>query len=139
MNKTRHYFLFFIIFAFTNIAITAEEIKTDEPKAKLLNSADFQEVINNYKAYVAQISPEIRNEVIAYRTEIAQINKQKKILYKKLSQASQNYLKKEQQYKQKLPLDRKKLISINGQDASNADKKEDNSQKTNDEERTESN
>ena len=44
--------------------------------------------------------------------EVARLNKEKKLIYRKLSQASQNYLKKEQQYKKKLPLKRKSLIQL---------------------------
>ena len=73
--------------------------------------------IDEYKDYVAKIPAEIREEIISYRKEIAKINKHKKVLYAKLSQASQNYLKKEQQYKKKLPLNRKNLISIDPQTA----------------------
>ena len=62
--------------------------------------------------FAAKIPPEIRDEVIEFRKEIAKLNKEKKLLYRKLSQASQNYLKKEQQYKKKLPLNRKSLINI---------------------------
>ena len=101
-------FLLLILFA----SATAAEKKNTKPKAQLRGPAEFQKVIDDYKAYVATIPPEIRDEVIEFRKEIARLNKEKKMLYRKLSQARQNYLKKEQQYKKKLPLNRKSLINI---------------------------
>lgn len=93
--------------------VNAEEMSdTTKPKAQLRGPAEFQKVIDDYKAYVAKIPPEIRDEVIEYRKSIAKLNKQKKLIYRQLSQAGQNYLKKEQQYKKKLPLNRKSLINI---------------------------
>lgn len=89
-----------------------ETVATKEPGTKLRDPAEFQKIIDEYKSYVATIPPEVREEIIAYRKEVAQLNKQKKLLYRKLSHVSQNYLKKEQQYKQQLPLNRKNLISI---------------------------
>jgi hypothetical protein len=101
--------LLLVLFATT---VMAEDDKISEPKAKLRDPAEFQKVIDDYKTYVSTIPPEIRDEVIAFRKEIAKLNKSKSLLYRKLSQASQNYLKKEQQYKKKLPLNRKSLINI---------------------------
>lgn len=75
--------------------------------------AEFQKVVDDYKQYVSKIPAEVREEVIAYRKEIAKINKQKRLLYRKLSQAAQDYLKNEQEYKKKLPLNRKALINVN--------------------------
>ncbi|MDA9163480.1 hypothetical protein N9N97_01190 [Rickettsiaceae bacterium] len=103
----------------SSIAVAAK----DAPKAKLRGPSEFQKVIDDYKAYVAKIPPEIRDEVIEYRKEVAKLNKEKRTLYRKLSQASQNYLKKEQQYKKKLPLKRKSLINIDDTDPSKAKKK----------------
>ena len=42
----------------------------------------------------------------------AKINKEKRLLYKQLSQEAQNYLKTEQDYKKRLPLNRKSLINV---------------------------
>jgi hypothetical protein len=92
--------------------VSAAEADAAKPKAKLRGPAEFQKVIDDYKAYVAKIPPEIRDEVIEFRKSVAKLNKQKKLIYRQLSQASQNYLKKEQQYKKKLPLNRKSLINI---------------------------
>ncbi|GAB4163670.1 MAG: hypothetical protein Tsb006_2890 [Rickettsiaceae bacterium] len=112
MNKIKGFIIYLAITLFIGVAVAAEQEKENEPKAKLRDPAEFQKVVDDYKAYVAKIPPEIRDEIIEYRKEVAKINKQKRLLYRKLSQASQNYLKKEQQYKKKLPLNRKNLISM---------------------------
>jgi len=92
--------------------VSAAEADATKPNAKLRDPAEFQKVIDDYKAYVSKIPPEIRDEVIEFRKSIAKLNKQKKMIYRQLSQTSQNDLKKEQQYKKDLPLNRKSLINI---------------------------
>ena len=111
MNKIKNITACLLLILFASTAIAAEK-NNAKPKAQLRGPAEFQKVIDDYKSYVATIPPEIRDEVIEFRKEIARLNKEKKLLYRKLSQASQNYLKKEQQYKKKLPLNRKSLINI---------------------------
>jgi len=111
MKKIKNTAAWLLLVLFTTAAI-AEGATKSEPKAQLRDPAEFQKVIDDYKAYVATIPPEIRDEIIAFRKDIAKLNKEKSLLYRKLSQASQNYLKKEQQYKKKLPLNRKSLINI---------------------------
>ena len=128
----KNLFLCLGMILFINYAVAEENKRNEEPHAKLRDPAEFQKVIDDYKAYVAKIPPEIRDEVITYRKEVAKINKQKRMLYKKLSQASQNYLKKEQQYKKKLPLNRKSLISIDN--ISNDNSQETTDQKQNNDE-----
>ena len=115
MNKIKIFTVYLLIVLFAGVTIAAEEGEITKPKAKLRDPAEFQKVIDEYKDYVAKIPAEIREEIISYRKEVAKINKHKKVLYTKLSQASQNYLKKEQQYKKKLPLNHKSLISIDPQ------------------------
>lgn len=115
MNKIKNVTACLLLILFASAA-TAAEKGNAKPKAQLRGPAEFQKVIDDYKAYVATIPPEIRDEVIEFRKEIARLNKEKKLLYRKLSQASQNYLKKEQQYKKKLPLNRKSLINIDDPD-----------------------
>ncbi len=78
---------------------------------KIREPAEFEEVINEYKTYVSTISPEIRDEIIAYRKEVAKINKEKRLMYRKLSQEAQEYLKKEQAFKKRLPMNKKALIN----------------------------
>jgi hypothetical protein len=88
----------------------ATEIQTTNT-VTIKEPAEFQKIIDEYKDYVAKVPVTVRDEVIAYRKEIAKINKEKKLLYKKLSQESQDYLKKEQEYKKRLPLNKKALIN----------------------------
>lgn len=113
MNQFKSLIVFIIVTLFVGSAFAEEDNKSNEiPQAKLRDQSEFQKVIDEYKAYVLTITPETRDEIIAYRKEYARLNKEKKNLYKKLSQASQNYLKKEQQFKKRLPLNRKNLIAI---------------------------
>lgn len=120
--------LFALTFGANIFSAYAEgEVESNKPQAKLRGPAEFQKVIDEYKAYVAKIPQEIRDEVIEYRKSVAKLNKQKRVLYKELSQASQNYLKKEQQYKKKLPMNRKSLINI--QDPGNKPNKENEKKK----------
>lgn len=117
--------LLLVLFA-VNVNAAEEESNAEKPMAKLRGPAEFQKIIDDYKAYVAKVPAEIRDEVIEYRKSIAKLNKQKSLLYKQLSQESQNYLKKEQQYKKQLPLNRKSLINLEnpGQKAKKSSNKE---------------
>lgn len=89
---------------------SAEEEKKNLQGKKLKEETEYQKVIDDYKAYVARIAPEVRDEVIAYRKEIAKLNKQKRLFYRKLSQDAQEYLQKEQDFKSQLPITPKALI-----------------------------
>lgn len=64
----------------------------------------YQEIIDEYKQYLATIKPEVIEEIKRFRSEVAKINKQKRELYKALSQESQSYLSKESEFKRKLPM-----------------------------------
>jgi len=112
MNKIK-FLITLLLLTFSSSTIYAEEAKNQKAsEAKMTEPAVFQKVIDDYKAYVAKIPADIRQEIIAYRIEVARLNKEKRALYNKLSQAGQEYLKKEQQYKKKLPLNRKNLINV---------------------------
>lgn len=95
-----------------------QEAKTTDTQVSTTNSSvikepgEFQKVVDEYKQYASKIPTEVREEVIAYRKEIAKINKQKRALYRQLSQAGQDYLKTEQEYKKRLPINRKSLINV---------------------------
>lgn len=89
-----------------------EEGTSEAPRGKLRDPAEFHQVVNDYKGYVAKVPPEVREEVIAFRKEIARLNKEKGELYKRLSTPAQEYLSKERQYKKKLPTNRKDLMKI---------------------------
>lgn len=84
----------------------------EAPKGKLRDPAEFHQVVSDYKSYVAKISPEVREEVIDFRKEIARLNKEKGELYKRLSNSAQEYLSKERHYKKKLPTNRKDLLKV---------------------------
>lgn len=98
------------LFAGTAFASGQNENMINNQKEQLKSPVQFQQVIEDYKDYASKISPEIREEVIEYRKSVAKLNKEKKLLYRRLSQEAQQYLKKEQEYKKKLPLRRKGLI-----------------------------
>ena len=117
MGKIKNFALFLTLiitacFSINNIYASDDKKNNEAPKAKLRDPAQFQKVIDEYKDYLATVPVEIRDEILAFRKETVRLNKEKKELYKKLSQGSQNYLKKEQQYKKKLPLNRKSLITL---------------------------
>jgi DNA replication initiation complex subunit (GINS family) len=82
-----------------------------------------EEIISEYKNFVAKLPAKVRDEVIEFRKSIAAINKQKREMYKKLSQEAQNYLIKEQEYRKQLPIKQKALINIQ-KPGSKPDKKE---------------
>lgn len=121
MKKINSIFLLIFVL-FINPAFAEEQ--DSKSKEKLRDPAEFQKVIDEYKSYVSKITPEIRDEIIAFRKEIAKLNRSKKLLYKQLSSLSQNYLKQEQAYKKRLPLNRKSLINIEdpGKKAKDAEK-----------------
>ena len=104
------------MFATTSIAADKEttesaEVQTSNNAASIKEPAEYQRVIDEYKEYASKIPASVRDEVIAYRKEVAKINKDKRLMYKKLSQERQDYLQKEQEYKKKLPFSKKALIN----------------------------
>lgn len=90
------------------------------------NTTGFQKVMDAYKAYLADVNEKTRDEIVAYRKEIAKLNRLKREQYQKLSQDAQNFLAKEQEFKKKLPLKQRKLINITSPGEAPNDK--DNSQ-----------
>lgn len=107
-----------------NEKTVAKEEESTKSEAKLPDSAEFEKIISEYKAYVAKVKPEIREEVIEYRKEVAKLNKQKRLLFRKLSQESQEYLKKEQEFKGRLPIKKKNLINMQNTAANEGSDKE---------------
>lgn len=102
--------LFLSSFLLCANSFAEEEVKQNIQGQKLKEESEYQKVIDEYKAYVAKVPPEVRDEVITYRKEIANLNKQKRLLYRKLSQDAQEYLQKEQDYKAQLPMKKSDLI-----------------------------
>ncbi|MBP7190521.1 MAG: hypothetical protein KA998_04715 [Rickettsiaceae bacterium] len=71
---------------------------------KKSQKSEYQKVIDDYKAFLATVKPEVVTEIREYRKSVVKINKEKKDLYNSLSQEAQNYLAKEQEMKRRLPV-----------------------------------
>jgi len=76
-------------------------------KVDSVSEEQYQKIVDEYKQYLRNIPSEVRQEIRTYRQEIVQINKTKSAMYKKLSQAAQNFLAKERDIKKKLPIHNK--------------------------------
>ncbi len=96
----------------TAAATEVSATNSDSNSGTVKDSTEFQKIVDEYKKYASKIPADVREEIITYRKEIAKINKQKRVLYKKLSQAGQDYLKTEREYKKKLPINRKSLLNL---------------------------
>jgi len=116
MFKYKIFILIFVALFITQIF--AEESLTNKPVIVSDDGTtqdtdqDVQKIIEEYKAYLATVSPKVREEIVAFRKAMAELNKKKRELYKALSAESQDYLKKEQQYKKKLPISQKTVFNI---------------------------
>jgi hypothetical protein len=64
-----------------------------------------------FKEYIGRVPQEVRDEVVEFRRQVAILNKQKRTIYKALSQEAQSYLKQEQDFKKRLPVNQKSLIN----------------------------
>jgi hypothetical protein len=75
------------------------------PDKTNLNSKNIDsdnDVIDQFKKYLATIKPETRKEIEEYRIAIVEINKQKQNLFKSLSQNVQAAFTKEREFKQRI-------------------------------------
>ena len=95
----------------SNSAHTIERNTVVEPDQKASDSAKYNEVVEEYRQYLASVKPEIRDEIREYRKEVLKINKAKTAVYKKLSQGAQEFLAKERALKKKLPIRDKKAFN----------------------------
>ncbi|RYE06192.1 MAG: hypothetical protein EOP33_03065 [Rickettsiaceae bacterium] len=77
-------------------------------------NSESQKIVDEYKNYLISIRPEIRDEIILFRQEIAKLNRQKRDIYQKLSQEAQRYLEEERKFKKRLPINQKRMIGISG-------------------------
>ena len=104
--------------AFIIAAEEGEKTPTQsKPEEQYEHNPDYDKIVDEYKKYLINVPDYVKEEIHEFRVKMAEINKSKKELYKKLSQQAQGYLKKEQKYKKKLPLKvRKKLEKINPKD-----------------------
>lgn len=72
---------------------------------------EYEKIIQEYKDYLATIPVDTRQEIVAYRREISRLNLEKMNLFEKLSQRAQEYLKRERDFKQRLPIDTNQVSS----------------------------
>ncbi|WP_341791870.1 hypothetical protein [Rickettsia endosymbiont of Gonocerus acuteangulatus] len=80
----------------------ADDTISNTSKKDTKTDITTQKILDEFYAYAGTIKPEIREEIQKYRVEIVNINKKKRELYDKLSKEAQNFLAKEQEYKQRL-------------------------------------
>jgi len=118
-NFLKLFLLLSIITSYQGLLAEENTAKTEKSKAprpasqeKIKAPDEFHKIIADYKEYAANIKPEVREEVIAFRMEMAKLNKKKRLLYRRLTADAQEYLKKEQHYKKKLPLNKKRLVTL---------------------------
>lgn len=85
--------------------VTEETINKDRQQS--------QKIVAQFEAYLRTLPENIVEEITQFRQDIAQLNKQKKQLYKTLSKQAQLYLAREQDFKKKLPVrDRRSLNKL---------------------------
>lgn len=99
-----------ILFNFSTNAEDIQNSNKSSPTNNIVSDQELQKIVTEFKEYLSTIPESVREEVIEYRRQIAVLMKQKRELFKTLSQDAQNYLKEEQKYKKKLPIDKKSLI-----------------------------
>ncbi|MCC2647049.1 MAG: hypothetical protein K0R02_1114 [Rickettsiaceae bacterium] len=120
MNKFKLLIAAIVIFtSFLSIAAKPKEVIPEVPAVKEKNEKDstqqYQKVIEEYKKYLQSVPKDLREEVKNYRTEMVRLNNEKRELYKKLSNQAQEFLKKEREYKKKLPLRMRKELNEHSQ------------------------
>ena len=95
------------------VATEPSGINTDsDAENNFAEEQHYQSIIKDYQRYLTTIPTNIRSEITNYRINIAELNRKKRQLYKALSQESQGYLKREQEYKKKLPLIHRSKIKL---------------------------
>jgi hypothetical protein len=86
----------------------AEEAKDKSKDQKAIEvkqeNPEYTKIVADYRKYLETLSESVKEEVVNYRTKNAQLNLQKKKLYKELTVEAQKHLKMEQEYKRKLPI-----------------------------------
>lgn len=106
--KTRILLLISFCCAFNILVEASSQVitKAVEDMPKIVDKRlQYEKIIQEYKDYLATIPVETRQEIVAYRREISRLNLEKMNLFEKLSQRAQEYLKKERDFKQRLPID----------------------------------
>ena len=107
--------LFFSNHAFA-VAQPMPSAPAEAVAAKSDKEASYQQIIDEYKAYLTTVDKSVREEIVTFRKEIARLNKQKHSTYKKLSQEAQHYLAKERELKRRLPIEQRKNITDNAEE-----------------------
>lgn len=82
------------------------DVKVDD-----ISEEQYQQVVAEYKQYLRTVPSEVRQEIRTYREKMAELNKIKTGLYKKLSQEAQYFLKSESEMKKRLPIKNKAAFS----------------------------
>lgn len=128
--KTRILLLISFCCAFSVLVEASSPVITKglEDAPKIVDKRlEYEKIIQEYKDYLATIPVETRQEIVAYRREISRLNLEKINLFEKLSQRAQEYLKKERDFKQRLPIDPNQVNAVNNAatapDASQAQEK----------------
>jgi hypothetical protein len=114
--KTRILLLISFCCAFSILVEASSQViaKGSEDAPKVVDKRlEYEKIIQEYKDYLATIPVETRQEIVAYRREISRLNLEKINLFEKLSQRAQEYLKKERDFKQRLPIDPNQVSSAN--------------------------
>lgn len=91
-----------LLLNFDSFASPANSNSTTKAINKNNPNDELQKIINDFNSYAEKIPVNIREEVKNYRIKIAEINKGKRELYRKMSQEAQNYLAEEQKYKKRI-------------------------------------
>lgn len=108
MKNLKLYVLILAVILPTSLTLGNNKNQSNSAGSK---EEEFQQVVNEYREYVAKIPVSVRDEVIEYRKEVAKLNKEKRVLYRKLSQDAQDYLKQVQSYKKRLPMNKRKMLN----------------------------
>lgn len=72
----------------------------------------YKDVIDKYRDYIAKTPKKVREEITRYRSEVSKLQEKKKKLYMKLSLESQDFLKNEQKFRNKLPINKRGKIEL---------------------------
>lgn len=89
---------------FNSHSLAAQLTATSAPKHLNKNNTndELQKIINEFDSYVAGIPQKVREEIKEYRIKIVNVNKEKRELFKRISQEAQSYLAEEQKYKKRI-------------------------------------
>ena len=68
MCQLKNVAAYLLVILFSNVVIAAENSsEATKQQETLRGPAEFQKVVDDYKAYAATVPSEIRDEIIAYR------------------------------------------------------------------------